>query len=97
MLLCLVIGVLVGAILCSLTMKKLLEKHKTITMYAIIGFVIGSIFSMFYNFEIVEYYQNILLWEWIVAPILLVVGTTLSYLLVVFERKNTLKIKGKGE
>ena len=96
-LLCLVIGVLIGAILCSLTMKKLLEKHKSITMYAIIGFVIGSIFSMFYNFEIVEYYQNVLLWEWTVAPILLVVGTTLSYLLVVFERKNALKIKEKGE
>lgn len=93
--LCLIIGCGIGAIVCSVIMKRLFEKHKTITMYAIFGFVIGSLFAMYYNNDIVKYYteHGIQIYEWILSPILLIGGIVVSYLLVVYERKNSAKRK----
>lgn len=43
------IGVIVGVILMSKAMKYLLDKHRTVTYYSIIGFVLGSLISIFLN------------------------------------------------
>ena len=46
------VGVLIGFYFISKLMKFLLEKHRTITYYAIIGFVAGSLISIFLNPDI---------------------------------------------
>lgn len=46
------VGVVIGFYFISKLMKFLLEKHRTITYYAIIGFVTGSLISIFLNKDI---------------------------------------------
>lgn len=82
---CLLIGILAGFILTSKGMKYLLANHHQGTMVCIMGFIIGSIFVMFLNQELVDVnpetgivtwvYQTTPTWEWIVAPIVLVAVT----------------------
>ncbi len=40
------VGVLIGLVLVSKLIKRLFEKHETITMYAVIGFVVASLFAI---------------------------------------------------
>ncbi len=40
------VGVLVGLVLISRLIEYLFEKHQTITMYAVIGFVVASLFAI---------------------------------------------------
>ena len=57
MLLCFAIGCLIGVIIVSKIMKVLLEKFRNQTFFTIIGFIGGSIFVLFFNHEIYQYYQ----------------------------------------
>ena len=50
------IGCLVGVVFVSKIMTKLLEKHHDATYFAIIGFIIGSFFVLFLNYQIWQYY-----------------------------------------
>ena len=50
------IGCLIGVIFVSKVMTKLLEKHHDETYFAIIGFIIGSLFVLFINYQIWQYY-----------------------------------------
>ena len=50
------LGCLVGVVFVSKIMTKLLEKHHDATYFAIIGFIIGSFFVLFINFQIWQYY-----------------------------------------
>lgn len=50
------IGCLVGVVFVSKIMTKLLEKHHDETYFAIIGFIIGSFFVLFLNYQIWQYY-----------------------------------------
>lgn len=100
MILCFALGCIIGVVVVSKIMTKLLKKAHDSTYFAIIGFVIGSIFVLFFNYEIYKYYQN---WAGIkiegVNPILsigveipigivvLIICVFLSYLMVRYQRK----------
>lgn len=92
---CFAIGAVVGFYLVSKLMHYLLAKHHDITFYGIMGFVIGSVIALFYNYNIKEHYID---WSngtaavplYIEIPIgivLLIVTIILSYLLVRYKRK----------
>ena len=76
----LLIGIALGFLLTSKAMKRLLEKHHDRTFDVVIGFVFGSVISMFFNQEMVVLLDNVphlvyettKAWEWIVAIILLI-------------------------
>ena len=100
---CFALGVLIGVVLVGKIMSKLLEKHRTVTYFVIVGFIIGSLFVLFFNYNIYEYY---LAWAgqpssvdpslkmYVEIPLgigLLVVCMILSYLLVYFSRKKSKK------
>lgn len=57
MLLCFGIGCLIGVVLVSKVMNILLRKYRKQTFFTIIGFIGGSIFVLFFNHEIYQYYQ----------------------------------------
>ena len=93
---CFLVGVLIGFFLVSKLMHFLLEKYHDVTFYAIIGFVLGSIVALFFNFEIYEYYvmwanggQGYLKFaiEIPIGIVLLIGATIASYLLVKYKRK----------
>ena len=54
---CFAIGCLIGVVLISKIMSKLLEKHHDATFFAIMGFIIGSIGVLFFNYDIFNYYK----------------------------------------
>lgn len=82
-------GVVIGFFLLSYLMSYLLEKHSQSTHYAIIGFVGGSLISIFVNSDMFDYLQNHAgLLDWILAPIFVIVGIVLAYLLVRYSRKQ---------
>ncbi|MGM9873546.1 MAG: DUF368 domain-containing protein [Bacilli bacterium] len=97
-LLCFAIGVILGVLLVSKVMALLLKKFRTITFYGIIGFIIGSTITLFYNNEIVNYYSiwanNNYVWipmylEIILGIILFILGALGVY----FLEKHNEKIK----
>lgn len=55
---CFLIGIIIGFFTIVKLMQYLLNKFRVATFYGIIGFVLGSLFSLYYNNEIVAYYQN---------------------------------------
>ena len=85
-------GVVIGFILWSKLMNYLLDKHTKSTYYTIIGFVCGSLVAIFVNYNMFNYIQDVIsrewILDWILGPILFVVGVTLSYLMVVYARKH---------
>ena len=54
---CFGIGCLIGVILVSKIMNILLSKWRKETFFTIIGFISGSVFVLFFNLEIFNYYQ----------------------------------------
>ena len=54
---CFAIGCLIGVVLVSKIMNILLRKWRKETFYTIIGFIAGSVFVLFFNHEIFQYYQ----------------------------------------
>lgn len=54
---CFAIGCLIGVVLVSKIMRKLLDKAHDATFFAIIGFILGSIVVLFFNYDIVNYYK----------------------------------------
>ena len=54
---CFAIGCLIGVVLVSKIMNVLLRKWRKETFYTIIGFIAGSVFVLFSNYEIFKYYQ----------------------------------------
>ena len=52
------IGCVIGVVLVSKVMTILLNKHRISTFYGIIGFIIGSLFVLYFNYEIYNYYLN---------------------------------------
>ena len=95
-LLCFLAGVLLGFYFISKLMHFLLKKYHDYTFYSIIGFVIGSVPALFFNFKIYEYYKAWSTGAYIYMPlyieipigvVLLIGFTVLSYLLVRYKRK----------
>ena len=99
---CFAIGVIVGFFVISKIMHYLLNKHHNMTFFAIIGFVIGSVIALFFNYEIYQYYQvwanNTYKWmplyiEIPIGVVLLIGATVGSYILVRFKRKTQIEQK----
>ena len=51
------IGCLIGVVVVSKIMNILLKKWRKETFYTIIGFIAGSVFVLFFNLEIFNYYR----------------------------------------
>ena len=99
---CFGIGCLIGVVVVSKIMNVLLKNHRKDTFFTIIGFISGSVFVLFFNYEIFNYYQvwagqsianvdQIMpMWlEMIVGFVVLALCAFLSYLLVRYQRKRT--------
>lgn len=86
------LGIIVGFISVSIIMKRLLEKFPRATYVAIIGFILGSIPSVFVSVSKDAGYTLESLpgdpLYWIATVLLLGIGFTLSFLLVLWSRKN---------
>ena len=109
MLACFAVGCVIGVVLVSKIMSVLLRKSKESTFFGIIGFILGSIIVLFFNYESVNYYKNWLgmsLPEYVkVAPYLpwwaeLIIGLAIaglaafgSYQLVRAQRKHNEEVK----
>ena len=89
-LMCMAVGVIIGMFFFSKLMKQLFKKYQTSTYIWIVGLVIGSIFSLFYNHDMMNYYatHGIPWWEGLVGAILLIGGFIGSYFLVIYQRKQ---------
>ena len=101
---CFAIGCLIGVVLVSKIMNILLKKWRKETFFAIIGFIAGSIFVLFFNSNIVDYYRVwgdaslgdalkihpvLPMWvEMIIGLVALALCAFLSYRLVVAQRKR---------
>ena len=98
---CFGMGCLIGVILISKLMSILLAKFHDLTYFAIIGFILGSIVVLFFNYDIFNYYcvwggatfENIhpIMPIYIEIPLgmLILVGAAFaSYALVRYNRKN---------
>lgn len=95
------IGCIIGIVLVSRVMTMLLNKHRISTFYGIIGFIIGSLLVLFFNYEIYNYYLN---WagqefpninpvmpmylEMILGIGVLILATLGSYQIVKYQRKH---------
>ena len=103
MILCFGIGCLIGVVLVSKIMTYLLKKDHDTTYFGIIGFIIGSLFVLYFNYEIYNYYLN---WasmplpdgvvinpllsmpiEIIIGVVVLIIAAIGSYILVKVQRK----------
>ena len=83
------LGVLVGFIIFSKLMNKLITNHKRSTLFVVIGFILGSLVSIFVNSQMFAYFkEGFGLLDYILGPILLIVGLTLSTLFVLYTRKH---------
>ena len=95
------IGVLIGVVLVSKIMKVLLAKYRVVTYSAILGFIIGSIAVLFYNYSVFIYYEawagkvieevSPALKPYVEIPlgiVILIAAAALSYLLVRLSRKS---------
>lgn len=101
MILCFGVGCLIGVVLVSKIMTRLLQNHRDCTFFTIIGFVGGSILVLFFNYDIFQYYVNwstglveginpvLPIYVEIPIGIVILIGCMIgSYMLVRLERKN---------
>ena len=108
---CFGIGCLIGVVLVSKIMNVLLSKWRKETFFTIIGFISGSVFVLFFNLEIFNYYcawagqtidnveQIMPMWlEMIIGFLVLALCAFLSYRLVIAQRKKAaLEVKEGNE
>lgn len=86
-LICLGVGILLGLGVVAKAMKKLLETKRVPTFQVVLGFILGSVISMFINQNIYNtntqqtIYETTPLWGYIVGPILFVLSLVGFYLL----------------
>ena len=91
------LGVLVGFIIFSKLMNKLITNHKRSTLFVVIGFIVGSLVSIFVNSQMFAYFRDgFWLLDYILGPILLIVGLTLSTLFVLYTRKHQGEVDAKN-
>lgn len=86
------IGILGGIAFSSKFMGKLLASHRVSTFYAILGLILGSLISMFFNSDIYPKYVDgsIKTWDYIVGAGLFILGAAFVYLLLRFSKRKTL-------
>lgn len=83
------LGTLVGFVFFSKLMNKLITNHRRATMSVVIGFISGSLVSIFVNSQVFFYLKDAFglldcfLWPWMLA-----IGLTLSITFVRYTRKH---------
>ena len=83
------LGVLAGFIVFSKLMNRLITNHKRSTLFVVIGFIVGSLVSIFVNSQMFDYLNGgMKLLDIILGPCLLAVGLALSYMFVLYTRKK---------
>jgi putative membrane protein len=82
------IGLAIGFVIISLLMKFLLSKYKAATYFGILGFIIGSLVSLYYNYEVVWMYGFSPWWHYLIAAFLFIGGIAISYTLVRYGKKK---------
>ena len=83
------LGVLAGFIILSKLMNKMITNHRIATLYVVVGFIFGSLISIFVNSQMLAYIgDGLKLLDCILGPVLLAVGITLSTLFVRYSRKH---------
>ena len=84
------VGVAIGFVIISKLMNHLIKKHYQSTMYAVIGFIGGSLISIFVNSNMFEYFNTKvdMTLDFILFPIFLIVGIVVAYLMVIYVRKH---------
>ena len=101
---CFAVGCLIGVVLVSKIMTVLLKKSHDSTFFGIIGFILGSVVVLFFNYESTNYYKywlNMPLpehaiinpylpwWVEIIIGVFILAGATFgSYMLVRTQRKH---------
>ena len=102
---CFGLGCIIGVVLVSKIMSVLLRKWHDSTFFGIIGFILGSVFVLFFNYESVNYYKYWLgmdlpehavinpylpWWLEIIIGVLIIGGAAVgSYMLVRSQRKHS--------
>ena len=83
------LGVLAGFIILSKLMNKMITNHRISTLYVVLGFIFGSLVSIFVNSQMFSYLgEGLKLLDCILGPVLLAVGIVLSTLFVRYTRKH---------
>jgi uncharacterized membrane protein len=90
----LIIGALAGLVLVSKAMKKLLAEKRVPTFQVVLGFILGSIVSMFVNQNVIKddktwIYQHTSTTEYIVGAVLFILATIAFFILTNHPQKNT--------
>lgn len=101
---CFGVGVIIGFLVMAKFMGFMLKKHREVTFFAIIGFIIGSLVALFLNNSIWEYYQvwsepnHLPIWlEAVLGVVLLLGGAFASYMLVRYSRKHKQNNESNGD
>ncbi len=85
------LGIATGFFLISIIMRKLLVKHRRGTFYAILGFIIGSVPTVYVSTvkESGKAFLSLMpnAWYWIVSILLLILGILISLSLVIYSFK----------
>ncbi|HIR67470.1 MAG TPA: DUF368 domain-containing protein [Candidatus Coproplasma avicola] len=90
---CLIVGFVAGLLTVSKGMSKLIEKWRATTFFTVAGMSLGSVITMFYNTDMLDYYAKwggaFQLWELILGIVLFVGGIAAAYFFVRYERKHS--------
>ncbi|OPZ37359.1 MAG: hypothetical protein BWY98_00156 [Tenericutes bacterium ADurb.BinA155] len=87
----LLVGVVIGLFVVSKAMTKLMEKHHQGTFTVVLGFVLGSIVSMFVNNQIWESYGVLEWWHYLLGGIAFLVAAVLLFFLITHAHKKAEK------
>ncbi len=83
------LGVLVGFIILSKVMNKMITNHRIATLYVVVGFIFGSLISLFVNSQMFAYIgEGLRILDCILGPVLLILGIVLSTLFVIYTRRH---------
>jgi putative membrane protein len=75
------VGAIIGFLIISQLMAYLLKNYRELVYITIVGFLIGSVFSIYVNHETIEFYASIQLIDYISSGFLLTIGILFSYLI----------------
>lgn len=90
------LGGILGIVFISKAVNNLLKNHKGSFYFLVVGLCISSLVAMFYNPEILPFYQNFTndnLTELIIGIVLFIVGTLFVYFVTAYADKKELQNK----
>lgn len=95
---CLIAGFVAGLLCCAKLLGLILKRHRAATFHAVAGLALGSVFTMFFNPEIMTEYSA---WaggerfgpELALGSLLFIVGIVVAYLFVKLQRRKNLPLK----